>query len=152
MLTQEIWDLLDYYGDEITNAIRNRLDADDKVASGKAKNSLIKRSSPNTLEIEGWKYIETISGGREPGLKAPPIARIVGWIEARKIPYKTGRIRSLAYIIAKRIGEQGIKGNNMLTDIKNEFAPKIDSDLADIIENEILRMAGQITARNKTNR
>lgn len=150
MLTQELYDLLGQYGDDIMLAIQKRLDADDNVATGKSRNSLLKRVTPNSLEIEGWKYLETISGGRQPGLKPPPIARIMGWIHAREIPYKKGRLRTVAFFIAKRISERGLKGNNMLTDIKNQFAPRLDADIADIIEDEILKIAGQVTARNKT--
>jgi len=63
---------------------------------------------------------------------------------------KRGRIGSLAFIIAKRIGEKGIKGNNMLTDIRESIIPRFDKDLADIIQDEILRITSQI-GDQKTN-
>jgi len=155
MLEADLRALLDLYGDEIKIAIQKRLKDDDKYATGKAYNTLIKKVTPNTLSIEGWKYIEVISGGREPGRKAPPIGKIVEWLEAKKgMPIKSaayknkrGRIGSLAYIIAKKIGERGIKGNNMLTDIKNQFIPRFDADLADIIQDEITRISDQINTK-----
>lgn len=141
-LNADIENLLNQYGEEIRLAIKKRLEGDNKVATGKAANTLIKKVTPNSLTIEGWKYIEVISGGREPGKKAPPVGKIMEWIDAKKgINVKSGRKRSLAFIIAKRIGERGIKGNNMLTEIKNQFAPRIDQDLADIIQEEITRIA-----------
>ena len=141
-LNADIENLLNQYGEEIRLAIKKRLEGDNKVATGKAANTLIKKVTPNSLTIEGWKYIEVISGGREPGKKAPPVGKIMEWIDAKKgINVKSGRKKSLAFIIAKRIGERGIKGNNMLTEIKNQFAPRIDQDLADIIQEEITRIA-----------
>ena len=141
-LNADIENLLNQYGEEIRLAIKKRLEGDNKVATGKAANTLIKKATPNSLTIEGWKYIEVISGGREPGKKAPPVGKIMEWIDAKRgINVKSNRKKSLAFIIAKRIGERGIKGNNMLTDIKNQFAPRIDEDLANIIQEEITRIA-----------
>lgn len=152
MLAQDLKALLELYGDEIITLLRQRLKENDKYATGKAYNQIISKVTPNSLQIEGWKYIEVISGGREPGKKAPPIHKIVEWLEAKKsMPIKSskyknkkGRIGSLAYIIAKRIGERGIKGNNMLTDIKNQVIPRFDADLADIIQDEIFRITDKI--------
>lgn len=152
MLAQDLKALLELYGDEIITLLRQRLKENDKYATGRAYNQIISKVTPNSLQIEGWKYIEVISGGREPGKKAPPIHKIVEWLEAKKsMPIKSskyknkkGRIGSLAYIIAKRIGERGIKGNNMLTDIKNQVIPRFDADLADIIQDEIFRITDKI--------
>jgi hypothetical protein len=158
MLAQDLEALLDLYGDEIKTAIQQRLKADNKYATGKAYNELIKRVTPNSLSIEGWKYIEVISGGREPGKEAPPLHKIIQWLEAKKgmsiesdaYRGKKGRIGSLAFIIAKRIGERGIKGNNMLTDIRQNIIPRFDRDLADIIQDEILRITANV-GNQKTN-
>lgn len=148
-INAEIESLLSQYGDEISLSIKNRLEKDDKVATGKAANSLIKKVGPDYLQIEGWKYIEVISGGRAKGKTAPPINKIIQWLEAKSgmtikselYKGKKYRVGSLAYIIAQKIKENGIKGNNMLTDIKNQFAPRIDEDIANIIEQEILKIA-----------
>lgn len=149
MLAQDLNALLELYGDEITTILRKRLKDDNKYATGKAYNEIIKKVTPNSLAIEGWKYIEVISGGREPGKKAPPTRKIEEWIEAKNIKYKRGRLRSLAYIIAKRIGEKGIKGNNMLTDIRNQIIPRFDADLADIIQDEIFRITDKINTQTR---
>lgn len=149
MLAQDLNALLELYGDEITTILRKRLKDDKKYATGKAYNEIIKKVTPNSLAIEGWKYIEVISGGREPGKKAPPVHKIEEWIEAKNIKYKRGRLKSLAYIIAKRIGEKGIKGNNMLTDIRNQVIPRFDADLADIIQDEIFRITDKINTQTK---
>lgn len=150
-VSADIENLLDLYGEEIKNAIKKRLEADNKVATGKAANTLIKKVTPNSLQIEGWKYIEVVSGGREAGKQAPPINKIMEWLDAkqgmniksdyyRSRPHRRG---SLAFIIAKKIGERGIKGNNMLTDIRLQYVPKMLGDLADIIQNEITRIADE---------
>lgn len=157
MLTQDLNALLELYGDEITTILRKRLKDDGKYATGKAYNEIIKKVTPNSLAIEGWKYIEVISGGREPGKKAPPIHKIIEWLEAKKsMPIKSdnyknkrGRIGSLAYIIARKIGENGIQGNNMLTDLRNQIIPRFDADLADIIQDEIFRITDKINTQTK---
>lgn len=157
-LNEELEGILNQYGEEIKLAISNRLKADNKIASGKAANSLIKKVTPSSLQIEGWKYIEVISGGREPGKKAPPIGKIVEWlnnkrgmtIRSDKYAGKKYRIGSLAYIIARNIGKNGIAGNNMLTDIKNRFAPQLDNSIADAIQQEIIRITDDIN--NKTSK
>lgn len=157
MLAQDLKALLELYGDEIVGLLQKRLKEEDKYATGKAYNQLIAKTSANSLQVEGWKYIEVISGGREPGKKAPPIHKIIEWLEAKKsMPIKSsryknkkGRIGSLAYIIARKIGENGIKGNNMLTDIRNQVIPRFDADLADIIQDEILRITDKINTQTK---
>lgn len=158
MLKQDLEALLDLYGDEIKTAIQQRLKADRKYATGKAYEELVKKVTPNSVSIEGWKYIEVISGGREPRKPAPPVHKIVEWLESKKgmriksaaYKNKPHRIKSLAFIIAKKIGENGIKGNNMLTDIKNQIAPRFDVDLADIIQDEIFRITNNV-GNQKTN-
>lgn len=157
-LNEELENVLNQYGEEIRLAIGNRLKADNKIASGKAANSLIKKVTPNSLQIEGWKYIEVISRGRAPGKKAPPVGKIMEWIDNKKgmtirsdkYAGKKHRIKSLAYIIARNIGRNGIAGNNMLTDIKNRFAPQLDDSIADVIQQEIVRITDQIN--NKTSK
>ena len=60
MLAQDLNALLELYGDEITTILRKRLKDDKKYATGKAYNEIIKKVTPNSLAIEGWKYIEVI--------------------------------------------------------------------------------------------
>lgn len=154
-IDKELESVLNQYGEEIRLAISSRLKADNKIASGKAANSLIKKATPSSLQIEGWKYIEVISGGRAAGKDAPPIGKIVEWlnnkrgmtIRSDKYAGKKYRIGSLAYIIARNIGERGIKGNNMLTDIKNKFAPQLDDSIADVIQQEIIRITDDINKK-----
>ena len=61
-VSADIENLLNLYGEEIKDAIKKRLEADNKVATGKAANTLIKKVTPNSLQIEGWKYIEVVLG------------------------------------------------------------------------------------------
>jgi hypothetical protein len=158
MLKQNLKVLLDLYGDEIKMAIQQRLKKEKKYATGKAHNQLKKKVTANSLSIEGWKYIEVISGGREPGKEAPPLHKIIQWLNAKKgmsiksdaYKGKKGRIGSLAFIIARNIGKNGIKGNNMLTDIRNNIIPRFDEDLANFIQAEILRITANV-GNQKTN-
>src|SRR5574344_859556 len=62
-----------------------------------------------------WYYVEN---GRKAG-KMPPLSAIMNWIGVKPItPYSVnGHIptkKGLAYLIARKIGRDGIKGNNLL--------------------------------------
>ena len=93
---------------------------------------------------EYWKYIEY---GRRPG-KRPPINSILKWVRNKGITPRGGikmSQRSLAYVIAKKIGEFGIKprpvlfekiikSKNFETNVLNAFKKDIKEDL-DSIKN-----------------
>ncbi len=69
-----------------------------------------------------WKNVET---GRKPGLKPPPVSVIQKWIEDRRIKPKDNiSKKSLAYLIARSIGRNGIPPTNMLQTIAREVTAK----------------------------
>lgn len=69
-----------------------------------------------------WKNVET---GRKPGLKQPPVSVIQKWIEDRRIKPKDNiSKKSLAYLIARGIGRNGIPATNMLQTVTREVTAK----------------------------
>lgn len=75
------------------------------VSSGKTKQSFFYRYDGKRLQIgstEGW--VTVLEDGRRPG-KRPPVAKIQEWVE-REMP-STKNPKSLAFAIAKKIGEEG---------------------------------------------
>lgn len=96
------------------------------------------------LELEDyWKFVEN---GRRAG-KMPPINAILNWIKVKPIVPRAinGRIpdtRQLAFLIARKIGNEGYKGrhpienitkgsalNSVIEQIKNEIAKQITDSL-----------------------
>lgn len=71
-----------------------------------------------------WKFVEN---GRAPGGKFPPILKIEDWIKERNIlprPDKNGKLpsqKSLAYLIARKISEDGIEPGKQLEDSIQEM-------------------------------
>ena len=82
---------------------------------------------------EYWKYVENDTRGRQtglPGRKDPPFDAIYKWVKVKRIlprPNEDGKIptqRSLAWLIAHKIGEYGTKGSHDLQHTKEEIIPQ----------------------------
>ena len=74
-----------------------------------------------TGKITGIDYSYFLEYGRRPG-KRPPIATIEQWIKEKNIPLNDGiTVRSLAFIIARKIGNEGTnyykKNTGIFTDV-----------------------------------
>lgn len=89
------------FGDQIIADIVSTL----PKSSGKTAQSFFKRYDGKRLQIgssEGW--ITVLEDGRRPG-KRPPVAAMEEWVR-REIP-SAKNPKSLAFAIAKKIGEEG---------------------------------------------
>lgn len=106
----------------IADAYRNQLEKDGTLASG-----ALYRSIHEYVEIEGdkyyvtieledyWKYVEN---GRKAG-KFPPINKIRDWIEVKpvvptSVNGKVPTTNQLAYLISRKIANEGIEGKHSL--------------------------------------
>ena len=88
-----------------------------------------------------WKYVEY---GRRPG-KMPPISAIEEWIKIKPIVPDpiNGKIpnnRQLAFMIARKIGREGIPGKKPLTE--TAYSDETENVIQSI-RNEIIRQLNQ---------
>jgi hypothetical protein len=105
--------LLNDYGKQVTNEMKNRLIGYDKVASGNLLKSIgyqLEETSPGILELTFFMadYGVYVDKGRKPG-KMPPLSPIKKWLRIKGLPEKA------AFPIAKNIGRFGIKPTNFFT-------------------------------------
>lgn len=130
--------VLESYGQSTTDALKQRLKAAGKVASGtlinSVKFSVALGNEIISLEISAADYLKYIDSGRGAGKPMPPVDSILKWIQSRHVqPYSKGptssgfrlpqkrdkfgqftggtllqRQTSLAWAIAKSIAKNGI--------------------------------------------
>lgn len=130
-------DVLEEIGKYVRTTYKAKLKAGGHIASGKLYDSIgykIKVTEKSiTLEFKALKYWINIEDGRGAGKKMPPINAIKRWMVKKGIT----KSNSTAYLIARKIGRDGIKPSPYLHDIKKtlpsyteelEKAIKIDVD------------------------
>jgi len=85
----------------------------------------------------GNKYAIYADQGRGPG-KMPPLAKIEAWVKIKPLKLrdlKTGRfqkvtparIRSAAFLIARKIGREGTEGSRFFSDAVKTYQPEIEA-------------------------
>lgn len=126
------------FADKILTLYRQALQNKGIDASG-----TLSQTASSTIEIDGtkliislnlepyWKYVEY---GRRAG-KMPPIDAIARWITIKPIvPNPTnGRVpdtRQLAFLIARKIGREGIEGRKPITEMV--YSDTVETMLNDI--------------------
>ena len=112
-------------------------------ASGKLRDSVRYDLRDGVCRVYALDYIYYVEQGRKPG-KRPPRKAIEQWITDKGIiPDKISK-QSLAYLIAKKIGEEGTTahkqgGTKLLADI-------VGADFRSSVQSELL-----LTFKEKTN-
>lgn len=109
MAQDRLVEALNIFGQEYIEEMAKILRSNDKIASGDLIKSLDTRvlktgfGTSYTLKIIAEEYLKYVESGRRKGSKPPPIKPIREWARHK------GLDESLAYPIAKKIGENGIK-------------------------------------------
>ncbi len=143
--------LTDYMA-AVSELYKQKLNADDKKATG----NLIQSVKANVV-IDNWNYIGELSladywkyveHGRKAG-KFPPTAAILKWIKDKPvIPREVNGItptnEQLAFLIGRKIAEDGIEAGNQLANTIEElnaiWLPKIEEALEQDINEGLARI------------
>ena len=134
-MSERLNKILEKYKDTIVAQLKNRIGSDGKIATGDLQKSISGIVEGKSISIFASEYWYVVNYGRTPGKKMPPIRRIMDWmkikgIETTKQNKKKGN-RTLAWVIAKKIGEEGIQGTNFFWETVNSIVPLITKDIED---------------------
>lgn len=143
------WDNLRRVLGEIANEIRNeyqdKLIRDDKIASGHLLNSVdykvVSDDRSITVELHLADYYKWVEEGREPGSFPPPDA-ILEWIKVKPVlpDGRSGSLpteQQLAYLIGRKIAEEGIEPGEQLKETMRDLSDDIDERISDAIALDI---------------
>lgn len=140
------------YGNDVVNTYRQSLEDNDKKASGNLISSIGYdiQIDGNHLrcELNMADYYYYVENGRKAG-KFPPPDKILEWIQVKPVkPYeKNGRIpteKQLAYLIGKKISEEGIKPSPILEATLNILNEKYMPLFHEAVQKDIGDMAGNL--------
>lgn len=134
------------YGKEVRNLYQLNLVHSDRIASGELLNSCefelqVNGSSYSVvLEMaEYWKYVEN---GRNAG-KFPPTNKILEWIMVKPViprPDKNGKLptpKQLAYLIGRKIANEGYEGSNDLKRASDSIYKKYQSKIVAALSKDL---------------
>lgn len=121
---------LDEYAQKAKELYKRKLTDKGINASYKLLNSVettVKRGDDTfTVSINLEDYWIFVENGRKPG-RFPPVSKILEWVRCKPvIPYSDSRGRlpteeQLAFLIARKIAEQGTEGRNVLAETVEEL-------------------------------
>ena len=103
--------VLDEAGEKFISSIRQRMDEKNLNDTGEGSASLSFKVEGNKLIIEGVARLLFLEFGRRAGTM-PPVSVIEAWVR-RKLNVDDKDVRSVAFLIARKIKE---KGTDILTD------------------------------------
>lgn len=151
----EVREALSQYGKAVVNTARQLMDKQKRNASGNTRKALrfwiteTKEGYRLSIGARGkvGKYLKWVAEGRGAG-KRPPVRNIEEWIKNKRIKLrdKRGRfkkmtsanIRSAAFAISKKIGEQGTRPKpNFL-----EMAVDANADKLEDVKKESVKEVG----------
>jgi hypothetical protein len=143
-LSQAIESGLRLYASRLSESLTSK----GSVASGKLGESIeVRVPNPRRGEYIGQvlmlDYWEAVDIGRKAG-KRPPIQSIIDWLKYPAVQDRftfgkgnisdQSKLPSIAFAIAKKIGDKGTKGNNFATEV---FESRLTDDLRDRISDAV---------------
>jgi hypothetical protein len=138
---------LDKLGKDSVDFLKNILLRNGKVASGDLINSIsyqvIQESNGFILKILANDTFTYVDEGRRPG-KMPPVKPIVSWIKQKNIKFGNLSDNSMGFIIARSIGEKGIKPMRLKKQLINDFLSNKDILLLAAAEKDVEKALEQL--------
>ena len=143
----ETYRVLEEYAIRLRNLYQDKLIKGDKIATGDLMNNveyIIEKDSRSvsvSLQLEDyWKYVEE---GRAPG-KFPPVDKILDWIRVKPIvpDERSGRLpteNQLAFLIGRKIAEEGIEGTHYLQESQEEVLVEFEDKLSEAVGRDVDR-------------
>ena len=146
--------VLDLFGDKVTHQARVNLELKKKNNSKDLWKSIayhvqVSKTTVGSFEFDivMEDYGEWVDKGRKPGKGVPPEA-LYKWIKTKPVrlrDLKTGqfvkstesKIKSLAFLINRKIKEEGIAATNFLSDPFNKYFPKLPDDLIEAFSLDV---------------
>ncbi len=140
-----IQDILDKFGNETVQIIRDNLSSTGTNASGRTSSSLQSVGRQNKVTVSGKAFIYVVETGRRPG-RMPPVGAIQQWLKTGKVSF-TGKIESAAWAISRTIAEKGTKlfqsggREDIITPaISDERVDKLTKDIADVSFKKVVKV------------
>ena len=143
----ETYRVLEEYAIRLRNLYQDKLIKGDKIATGDLMNNveyIIEKDSRSvsvSLQLEDyWKYVEE---GRAPG-RFPPVDKILDWIRVKPIvpDERNGRLpteNQLAFLIGRKIAEEGIEGTHYLQESQEEVLVEFEDKLSEAVGRDVDR-------------
>ena len=129
-MSERLAKILEQYKDTIVTKLKSRIISDGKVATGNLEKSITGIVEGTSISIFASEYWYVVNYGRKPGSKRPPIRPIIEWMKIKGIQESTPKkTKSLAWVIAKKIGDEGIQGTNFFWETINSIVPSITKDI-----------------------
>lgn len=129
-MSERLAKILEQYKDTIVAQLKNRIASDDKIATGNLHSSFEGVIEGQSISIYASEYWYVVNYGRKPGKPMPPIRPILDWMKIKGIKESTTKkTKSLAWVIAKKIGDDGIPGTNFFWETINSITPLITKDI-----------------------
>lgn len=140
---------LDDYAREFEDMLKRSLVNSDRVATGTLLSSIETEVTLNGLTMsvvfKAEDYLYWVNNGRKPSAKFPPPDKILEWVIAKPVlprPDASGKLptqKQLAFLIGRKIKEQGYKGSHdveMTTETLNaKYIPLLQKALQEDFEN-----------------
>lgn len=143
----ETYRVLEEYAIRLRNLYQDKLIKGDKIATGDLMNNveyIIEKDSRSvsvSLQLEDyWKFVEE---GRSPG-RFPPVDKILDWIRVKPIvpDENNGRLpteNQLAFLIGRKIAEEGIEGTHYLQESQEEVLAEFEDKLSEAVGKDVDR-------------
>lgn len=150
--------ILEEYAEKFADLCKRKLMSDDKEASGNLidsiKTSIQTNGDTLAVKLEIADYYDFVKKGRKPGGNFPPLNVIEKWIQDKKIKpeNREGELptqKQLAFLIGRKIAEEGIKPKNYVTitikELNDIYVEKIKEALDIDLEEYQLKVLDEIS-------